>query len=68
MESMDRLPYGIPTGSWPPNLRPILMRVLRPPRIWLRQKRQERLWEVEVRGVENVRAALKRGCGVLIAS
>lgn len=65
---MDRLPYRVPRRWWRPNLRRPFMRVLRLPRIWFRQKRRERVLDVEVRGLEHLRSAMDRGCGVLIAS
>src|SRR3954451_13256546 len=64
---MDRLPYGTPPRYWEPRLSRFWMRVIRPVRLMLRHRRQERMLGVEVRGAEHVRAALAAGSGVLLA-
>jgi len=62
---MNRAPYQKPPRWWSPKLSPAWIRVWRP----FRKRRrvyQQRLVEVEVRGLEHVREAVDRGCGVLI--
>src|SRR5437763_2803628 len=65
---MDTLPYGTPPRWWAPRLNRFWMRVIRPVRVMLRTRRQERVLGVDVRGVEHVRQALADGCGVLITA
>jgi 1-acyl-sn-glycerol-3-phosphate acyltransferase len=62
---MDRLPYGTPPRWWSPNLRPFFVRAIRPLRI-MRQRRQEGVCDVEVRGLEHLREAAGRDKGVVI--
>jgi len=63
---MNRMPLCKRPRWWSPKLSPRWIRFWR---IFQRyaQLRQHRLIEVEVRGLENLRGALQRGCGVLIA-
>lgn len=62
---MNRMPLCTPPRWWSPKLSPRWIRFWR---VFQRhaQLRQHRLLEVEVRGLENLRGALERGCGVLI--
>ncbi len=64
---MDRIPYRTPRRWWSPLLRPRFIRWFRPYRI-RRIARRERLIEVEVRGVDIIRAEIERGHGVMIVS
>lgn len=64
---MDRIPYGTPPRWWSPLLRPRFIRLLRRYRVG-RVRRRERLVDVEVRGLENLREVIGRGHGVMIIS
>lgn len=64
---MDQLPYGTPPRWWPPRLRPLLMAILRRPRV-RRVRRREHLVEVEPRGLETLRRLIEQNHGVLITS
>ena len=63
---MNRMPLQTPPRWWSPKLSPRWIRFWR---VFQRhaQFRQQRLVEVEVRGLQNLRGALDRGCGVLVA-
>jgi 1-acyl-sn-glycerol-3-phosphate acyltransferase len=65
---MDRLPYHTPPRWWAPNLRTPFIRGVRPLRVFLRQKRREKVLAVDVRGGEHVRDALVAGRGVMITA
>ncbi len=65
---MDALPYGSPPRWWGPRLSRFWMRVIRPVRLMMRHRRQERVLGVNVLGMEHVRRALADGCGILIAA
>jgi len=62
---MNRAPYQKPPRWWSPKLSPAWIRFWRPFRK-RRCVRQQRLVEIDVRGLEHVRGAVDRGCGVLI--
>jgi len=64
---MNRQPYQTPPRWWPPLLSPRWVKIWRP---WRRyqQIRQQRVLEIEVRGLEWVREAIARRQGVLIVS
>src|SRR5690242_11985108 len=63
---MDALPYATPPRWWAPNLRPFFVRAIRPLRILMRQRWQEGVHAVEVRGLEHLREPVGRGQGVVI--
>jgi 1-acyl-sn-glycerol-3-phosphate acyltransferase len=63
---VDTLPYGPPPRWWPPNLRPFFIRWLRPLRILIRQRWQEGVRDVDVRGLEHLREAAGRDQGIVI--
>jgi 1-acyl-sn-glycerol-3-phosphate acyltransferase len=65
---MDALPHATPPRWWAPNLRPIFIRALRPLRILMRQRWQEGLRRVEVRGLDHLREPVGREQGVVITS
>jgi 1-acyl-sn-glycerol-3-phosphate acyltransferase len=65
---MDALPYATPPRWWGPNLRPFFVRALRPLRILIRQRWQEGVRSVEVRGLEHLRDATARDQGVVITA
>jgi 1-acyl-sn-glycerol-3-phosphate acyltransferase len=65
---MDRLPYHTPPRWWAPNLRPPFIRILRPLRVFFRQRRREKVLAVDVRGLDHLRGALAAGQGVMIAA
>jgi len=62
---MNRAPYQKPPRWWSPKLSPTWIRLWRPFRT-RRRVHQQRLVEVEVRGLEHVRGAVEKGHGVLI--
>jgi 1-acyl-sn-glycerol-3-phosphate acyltransferase len=62
---MDALTYATPPRWWSPNLRPFFVRAIRPARVW-RQRHMERVREIEVRGLAQLREAVGRHQGVLI--
>ncbi len=64
---MERLDYRTDPSWWAPRLSSFWIGVIRPVR-WVWQRRREGLYEVEVRGLESLRAAIARGDGVLIAT
>src|SRR5437660_1283695 len=63
---MDALPYATPPRWWAPNLRPFFIRAIRPYRILVRQRWQEGVRAVDVRGLEYLREAADRDQGVVI--
>jgi 1-acyl-sn-glycerol-3-phosphate acyltransferase len=65
---MDALPYATPPQWWAPNLRPFFVRAIRPLRILIRQRWQEGVCAVEVRGLEHLREAAGRDQGVVITA
>jgi 1-acyl-sn-glycerol-3-phosphate acyltransferase len=65
---MDALPYATPPQWWAPNLRPFFVRAIRPLRILIRQRWQEGVRAVEVRGLEHLREAAGRDQGVVITA
>jgi 1-acyl-sn-glycerol-3-phosphate acyltransferase len=64
---MDALPYATPPRWWAPNLRPFFVWAMRPVRIFMRQRWQERVRTVDVQGLEHLRAAADREQGVVIS-
>lgn len=62
---MNQLDVQKPPRWWSPRLSPACVRLCRPIRRRI-QRRHQRLLEVEVRGLEQLRAALEAGSGVLI--
>jgi hypothetical protein len=62
---MNRAPYQKPPRWWSPKLSPAWIRFWRPFRT-RRRVRQQRLVDVQVRGLEHVRDAVADGHGVLI--
>ncbi len=64
---MDALTYATPPRWWAPNLRPFFVRAFRLPRfVW--RRRVERVFAVDVRGLEHLREAAGRDQGVVITS
>lgn len=64
---MNRQPYQTPPQWWAPKLSPGWVRLWGPLRM-RKQRRVQRLVEVEVQGVEHVREAVDRGQGVMITA
>lgn len=62
---MDNIPYLTPPCWWEPRPSRVLLWLAGPYRR-LRRRFWERLSRVEVEGLEHVRGAIRRGCGVLI--
>ncbi|MEX2186949.1 MAG: 1-acyl-sn-glycerol-3-phosphate acyltransferase [Pirellulales bacterium] len=62
---MDRYPYDKPPQWWSSKPSRFWMRLWRPWRKW-QQRRDYRVVDIEVRGLERVRAAMDRGHGVLV--
>ncbi|HUG89892.1 MAG TPA: lysophospholipid acyltransferase family protein [Planctomycetaceae bacterium] len=62
---MDRTQFDKPPRWWGPRLSPAWIRLLRPLRLRM-QRRVQRLLDVDVRGIEHLRAAVDAGQGVLI--
>ncbi len=62
---MHRQPFQRPPKWWGPSLSPPLVRLLRPLRR-RKQKREERIAEVDLRGLENLEQPLASGAGVLV--
>jgi 1-acyl-sn-glycerol-3-phosphate acyltransferase len=65
---VDALPYAVPPCWWAPNLRPFFVRAIRPLRILIRQRWQEGVRAVDVRGLEHLREAAGRDQGVVITA
>jgi 1-acyl-sn-glycerol-3-phosphate acyltransferase len=63
---MDALPYATPPRWWAPRPRPIFVRALRPLRILIRQRWQEGVYGVDLRGLEHLREAAGRDQGIII--
>ncbi len=62
---MNRAPYQKPPRWWSPKLSRSWICVWKPLRT-RRRIRQQRLVDVELRGLEHVRQSVRQGCGVLI--
>jgi 1-acyl-sn-glycerol-3-phosphate acyltransferase len=62
---MNPQPYQRPPRWWPPKLSPFWVRVFRPLRKRVLSKDQ-RIMEVQVRGLEHLRKAIGDGCGIVI--
>src|SRR4051812_5217948 len=62
--SMNRQPFHTPPRSWEPKMTPWLVRWLRP--LIRRDLKRQQLCELNIQGLEHVRAALAEGAGVLI--
>ena len=62
---MNRYSQQPPPKWWSPKLSPFWIRFWRPLRI-RKQKREQRIMQIEVRGLENLRDALDAGQGVMI--
>jgi 1-acyl-sn-glycerol-3-phosphate acyltransferase len=62
---MDRYPYDKPSHWWSPKASAAWMRLWRPWRKW-QQRHDYRVVDIDVRGLELVRAAMDRGDGVLV--
>ncbi len=54
-----------PPKWWSPNLSPFWIRFWRPLRL-RKQKREQKVMEIEVRGLENLQGALDAGCGIML--
>lgn len=62
---MDRYPYYKPPQWWSPKASRGWMRLWRPWRKW-QERRDYRVVDIDVRGLDRVRAAMARGEGVLV--
>jgi 1-acyl-sn-glycerol-3-phosphate acyltransferase len=63
--AMHRLPFQTPPRWWPSKLSPTLVRLMRPIRL-RRMRIRQRIVDVEIRGLERLKALLEEGAGVLI--
>jgi len=62
---MHRLPFQTPPQWWPSCISPTIVRMFRPMRLRRMRKRQ-RIVDVEIRGLDRLKALLDEGAGVLI--
>ena len=62
---MNRLPLARESPRWDPRLHPLWVRLTRVARRW-RMRREQKLVQVELRGVERLRALVDQGAGVLL--
>lgn len=62
---MNQQPFAVPPKWWAPKLRPFWVRLLRRHRLRILKKKQ-RISQIEIQGLEPLRAALANGAGVLI--
>jgi 1-acyl-sn-glycerol-3-phosphate acyltransferase len=62
---MHRLPFQTPPRWWPSCINPTIVRILRPVRL-RRMRKIQRIVDVEIRGLQRLKALLDEGAGVLI--
>lgn len=62
---MNQQPFAVPPKWWAPKLRPFWVRLLRRHRLRILKKKQ-RISQIDIQGLEPLRAALANGAGVLI--
>src|SRR5215212_4238096 len=62
---MNQQPFAVPPQWWAPKLRPFWVKLLRGHRLRILKKKQ-RITQIEIKGLEPLRAALSKGAGALI--